>query len=111
MRAVVVCALMGAAALAGCGGGDDAPRETRDSDRGPVLQRGGPDPEAFKRFEDCLRENGVEPPRPSDGGPAIVQPPPEDVRRKCERFLPEGGPPVGPGPAPQQAPLPQSPGP
>ena len=84
--------------VAGCGGGGDAPRETRDADQAQP---------SFERFQQCLHDNGVQVPEPSEGGPTIVQPPPVDVRRKCERFLPKGGPQMGP----HQAPLPQSPGP
>ena len=107
MRAAPAAAtLLVAAVLVGCGGGDGGPRETRDSDRPAIFQGGGgPDPDAFERFQDCLRDNGVEMPEPKEGEPTIVQPPPEDVRRKCEKYLPEGG----PGPAPQQAPLPREP--
>ena len=101
MLAIAVAA---AGLAAGCGGGSEEPRETRDSD-GPALAPapGGPDPQAFQKFQDCLRDNGFElPEAPPAGGP--VEPPPEDVRRKCERHLPEGLP--RPGEQPQRVPLP-----
>ena len=103
MRGVAL--LVAGALLAGCGGGDDAPRESRDADRPAV-----PGAQGFQEFQKCLRDNGIEVPdaNPHEG-PAIVEPPPEEVRKKCEKHLPEGGP--GLGPAPHQAPLPQSPGP
>ena len=90
---------------AGCGGGDEEPRETRDSE-GPALAPapgGMPDPQAFQRFEQCLRDNGVKLP---EGPPAQGEPPPAPPREameKCERHLPEGAP--TPSEQPQVAPL------
>ena len=102
-RGAIAVAVLAAAALAGCGGSEDEPRETRDSDR-PALAPAPADPRAFGRFEECLRDNGFEMPEgpPEGGGP--VEPPPEDVRRKCEKHLPQEVPP--PGDQPRQVPLP-----
>jgi hypothetical protein len=90
--AAVVVAVI---ALAGCGGGNDTPRETRDSETG--TPQGGPDPQAVRKFMDCLRDNGVDVPKQSDGRRALLPAVPEEVRKQCEKYLPEGAPASGQG--------------
>ena len=109
MRAVSALAVAAGLAVAGCGGSDEESRVTRDSE-GPALApapAGMPDQRALRAFEQCLRDQGAELPDPSRGD--RPEPPPREAMKKCRRHLPEGAP--LPGEQPQQAPVPQSPGP
>jgi hypothetical protein len=50
----------------------------------------------LEEFQDCLSDQGVEPPEPSSGPPATQQPDSEmlGALEDCQQFMPEG---AGPG--------------
>ena len=99
----IAASSLAAVVLAACGSGDGGGAATTSPEGG-----GAPSSASMQAFRDCMREQGVELPEPSQGN----GPPPggqggRDLRgentqaalEKCQDQLPEGLP--GPGPPPQ----------
>jgi hypothetical protein len=102
----IAASLLVAAALAIAIAGDSSPSAT---------PPGAPDEDAARAFQDCLAEQGVDPPEPAvapagplpPAGPRVPRgAPPEELGRaleECNDLLPEGAGP--PGAMPQEIPL------
>jgi hypothetical protein len=94
-------------AACGSGNGEGSAKTTRQSDSAP-------DGAALQAFTECMRQQGVDVPEPSQGGPRQgpgngrgFDPNDEDAQKALERCrgeLPENGPPRGGPPAAEQAP-------
>ena len=115
----IAASSLAAVVLAACGSpsGDGAATTTQ--------QPEGAQPAAMQEFTDCMRDQGVDLPEPSQGGPPRggpgggggIDPNDKDTREAfeaCQDKLPAGGPGGGPGggppPAGEQAPGSSAPG-